>query len=57
MVPRIGIARVVNAILVVVKSLIRLLLKMRLRLHRGLSKEKRELLIGNILGAYNPDKH
>ena len=32
-------------------------LKMRLRLHRGLSKEKRELLIGNILGAYNPDKH
>ena len=57
MVPRIGIARVVNAILVVVKSLIRLLLKMRLRLHRGLSKEKRELLIGNILEAYNPDKH
>ena len=33
------------------------ILKMRLRLHRGLSKEKRELLIGNILGAYNPDKH
>ena len=32
-------------------------LKMRLRLHRGLSKERRELLIGNILGAYNPDKH
>ena len=31
--------------------------KMRLRLHRGLSKERRELLIGNILGAYNPDKH
>jgi len=28
-----------------------------LRLHRGLSKEKRELLIGNILGAYNTDKH
>ena len=33
------------------------ILKMRLRLHRGLSNEKRELLIGNILGAYNPDKH
>ena len=33
------------------------ILKMRLRLHRGLSKEKRELLIGNILEAYNPDKH
>ena len=32
-------------------------LKMRLRLHRGLSKEKRELLIGNILRTYNPDKH
>lgn len=32
-------------------------LKMRLRLHRGLSKERRELLIGNILRAYNPDKH
>ena len=33
------------------------ILKMRLRLHRGLSKEKQELLIGNILEAYNPDKH
>ena len=32
-------------------------LKMRLRLHGGLSKERRELLIGNILGAYNPEKH
>lgn len=32
-------------------------LKMRLRIHRGLSIEKRELLIGNILGAFNPDKH
>ena len=28
-------------------------LNMRLRLHRGLSKENRELLIGNILGAIN----
>lgn len=32
-------------------------LKMRLRIHRGLSIEKRELLIGNILGAFNPNKH
>ena len=29
-------------------------LKMRLRLHRGLSKERRELLMESILGAYEP---
>ena len=39
-----------------IESLISVL-KMRLRLHRGLSKDKRELLIGNILRTYNPDKH
>ena len=32
-------------------------LKMRLRIHRGFLIEKRELLIGNILGAFNTDKH